>query len=128
VGYDFILGDTMYHYQSGFEPALADERPGWLNLAATLRWAIERGIKRFDMLRGDESYKASFAAQPVPLVELRVAGRRKSSTLLHKAWLTQAGVKKWVRQGLNRAATWNRKAKPPLPQASVAPPSVPTMS
>jgi CelD/BcsL family acetyltransferase involved in cellulose biosynthesis len=124
VGYDFVCGTSMYHYQSGFEPAFADERPGWLNLAATLRWAIERGITHFDMLRGDEPYKASFAAQSVPLVEIRVAGRRASAVLRHAAWRTQVGVKKIVRQGMSRAASWNRKANPPWVAPGIARESV----
>jgi CelD/BcsL family acetyltransferase involved in cellulose biosynthesis len=111
VEYDFLGEQTIYNYQSGLEPELFDEQPGWLNLVCTLQWAMAHGYRTFDMLRGDEPYKASFGAKPAPLMQVRVVGHHASARLRHAAWRTQAVVKRWARTSLDRAAQW-RKAAP----------------
>lgn len=108
VEYGFFGGDTLYHYQCGFEPALADLNPGRISLACTLRWAIARGYRHFDLLRGDEPYKASFGGQPMPLVQTRIVGCQRSARLRHLAWRTQATVKRWARVTCTCAHRWSR--------------------
>ena len=68
--YGFVGDDTIYYYQGGFEPELADESPGWLSLAASLRLAIDQGYRSYDFLRGDESYKSSWRTVARPLVRV----------------------------------------------------------
>ncbi len=63
VIYAMALGDTVYFYQSGFEPAEKAISPGTLLVAHTVRNAIEEGAKRFDFLRGDEPYKRRWKPQ-----------------------------------------------------------------
>ena len=109
VEYSILGTETIYNYQSGFEPALAAEHPGWLNLAMTLRWAIGAGFKSFDMLRGDESYKASFGARPDRLVQVRIVGHQNSARLRHAAWCTQAKFKRWAREGLKFASDLRKR-------------------
>lgn len=106
VEYGFFGGDTVYHYQCGFDPALADEQPGAISLASSLRWAIAAGYRTFDMLRGDEPYKASFRAEPTPLVQTRIVGCQRSAKLRHIAWRTQATVKRWARETYSLANRW----------------------
>jgi CelD/BcsL family acetyltransferase involved in cellulose biosynthesis len=106
VEYGFLGDGTIYHYQCGFEPALADEHPGWISLASTLRWAIASGYHALDMLRGDEAYKASFCAEPMPLVQTRIVGCQHSARLRHFAWQTQSAVKRWARETYTRANRW----------------------
>jgi CelD/BcsL family acetyltransferase involved in cellulose biosynthesis len=72
VEYSFLGSDTLFYYQGGFEPALAEHRPGWLCFALALQSAIEQGYRTFDFLRGDEGYKSSWNATPVPLVRLQI--------------------------------------------------------
>jgi CelD/BcsL family acetyltransferase involved in cellulose biosynthesis len=98
--YSLEGGDTVYYYQSGFDAELADARPGWLALVASLRLAIEQGFRSFDFLRGDEPYKASLGAEPRPLIELRVVGRNPTARLRNVAWVAAEGMKAWIKRGL----------------------------
>jgi CelD/BcsL family acetyltransferase involved in cellulose biosynthesis len=93
VEYAFYGGDTLYCYQTGFEPEVARDRPGWLEIIGALRTAIERGIRYYDFLRGDEPYKASWSAQPIPLAALRVAGRRRCARARLHLWRSARAMK-----------------------------------
>ena len=86
VEYSLLGGDTVYYYQGGFEPELADERPGWLSFAIALRDSISAGYKHYDFLRGDESYKASWRAEPLPICSWRIANGRGASRWKLAAW------------------------------------------
>jgi CelD/BcsL family acetyltransferase involved in cellulose biosynthesis len=108
IDYGFVAEKTVFNYQSGLEPALEHQHPGKLHLAATLKSLIESGYRAFDMLRGDEPYKASYGAMPTPLTQIRIAGRQPSARLRHAAWRTQATVKRWARTGLKLAADWRQ--------------------
>jgi len=55
---------TVGLYNSGFRPEAAALSPGLILLAHVIRDAIERGLRRFDFLRGEERYKYDFG--PVP--------------------------------------------------------------
>lgn len=58
--YGFSLGDTVYHYQSGRDPRWERDRVGSILVGLMIRRAIERGCRRFDFLRGEEPYKATW--------------------------------------------------------------------
>lgn len=97
IEYDLVGGDTAYFYQSGIEPAVLDERPGWLGTIGSLRAAIAEGYKVFDFMRGDEAYKSSWGATACPTVETRIVARRSSAQLRHAAWLARQGVRRWAK-------------------------------
>ena len=100
VDYCFISGDVVYYYQGGFDPELAEERPGWMVHVVGLKTAIEKQCVAYDFLRGDEPYKASWGGQPQPLVRLRVAGRQPSAVARYATWRGSRAVKRWTRQVL----------------------------
>jgi CelD/BcsL family acetyltransferase involved in cellulose biosynthesis len=100
--YSFVGGSTVYYYQGGFEPELADERPGWLSFAISLRGAIEEGYRAYDFLRGDEPYKASWGATQRPLARVRIVGRQKSARVRFSTSRACEGMKHWARQLLSR--------------------------
>jgi CelD/BcsL family acetyltransferase involved in cellulose biosynthesis len=108
VEYGIRGGDTVYYYQGGFEPELASERPGWLSFAGSLHQAIDEGYSHFDFLRGDEEYKASWRAEPHPLVQVRVVGRRTAARMRNAAWRTGECLRGWARQKLGRGDGWAR--------------------
>lgn len=53
----FVLGDTRYLYNSGYDPDYRREAVGLLNHAYTIQKSIEQGHAVFDFMRGDEPYK-----------------------------------------------------------------------
>jgi CelD/BcsL family acetyltransferase involved in cellulose biosynthesis len=100
IEYSFTSSSTVFYYQGGFEPEVADERPGWLSFAISLRDAIEEGYRYFDFLRGDEP---SWGAMPRPLVRVRIVGRHKSARVRFSTSRACEGMKHWARRLLNRA-------------------------
>ncbi len=68
----FEYGGAVGLYNSGFDPAHAGRAPGIVLLAQIIRDAIERGVPRFDFLRGEEPYKYAFGPTPLPLYRIEV--------------------------------------------------------
>jgi len=60
--YGLRVGDAEWFYQTGRDPAYERESVGSALFAATIRAACEEGAREFRMLRGDESYKLSWAS------------------------------------------------------------------
>ncbi len=58
----FLRGKTVYSYLSAFDPQYESLGFGRNLLYQSLRWAFEQGYERWDFLRGDEAYKASWGA------------------------------------------------------------------
>ncbi|NOZ55684.1 MAG: GNAT family N-acetyltransferase [Calditrichaeota bacterium] len=58
--YNFRFLDRIYQYQSGFDPDTAELSPGTVLMLKVLEDAVARGASRFELLRGDESYKGRF--------------------------------------------------------------------
>jgi CelD/BcsL family acetyltransferase involved in cellulose biosynthesis len=99
---DLVGGDTMYFYQSGIDPDVASERPGWLSTIAALRRAMDEGCQAFDFLRGNEEYKAHWRAKQRPLCEVRVVPRTISARLRDHAWYSKEQGKAWIKRGLKQ--------------------------
>ncbi len=94
--YHMAGGGVLYLYQSGVDPDALEHKPGSLINLMIIRRAIEQGYRAYDLLRGDELYKARFGAQPHPTVELRVVPPLTSARLRHNLWLVGSNVKHWM--------------------------------
>jgi len=105
VEFDLAGDDAVYYYQSGVDPDVIRQRPGWLGNMAAIRRAIEDGYRYFDFLRGDEPYKQHWRAERVPLVNLRVAARGLTSGIYHQAWWAKHNVKQRLKQYLRKGET-----------------------
>ena len=60
--FSFQMENTVYLYNSGFDPAYAHLSPGIVNICQDIQSAILEGITQYDFLRGDERYKYQFGA------------------------------------------------------------------
>jgi CelD/BcsL family acetyltransferase involved in cellulose biosynthesis len=60
-------------YNSGFDPRVAPLSPGIVLLGHVIRDTIERGLARFDFLRGEEPYKLGFGARLQDLYRFRLS-------------------------------------------------------
>ena len=103
--YDLVGNGVVYAYQAGVDPERLDQHPGRLITLATLRRAIQRGYRAFDLLRGDEPYKAHFRARPRPGLAVRVVPNRTSAQLRHGFWQAGENVKQWIKSGLKLVGT-----------------------
>ena len=65
--FGFELDGTFYLYNSAYEPEFARLSPGMVLVSRLVEHAIEKGLDRFDFLRGPERYKYQLGAQAVPL-------------------------------------------------------------
>ena len=79
--YGFIDGGVYYDYQTGYDPAFAERRPGFIMVALIMEDLISRRVRRFDFLRGDEHYKRHWAKE----------GRRT-----YRYYVFPPGIKSWI--------------------------------
>ncbi|HLC15869.1 MAG TPA: GNAT family N-acetyltransferase [Thermodesulfovibrionia bacterium] len=68
----FIYKDTVYIYNSGFDPAYSKWSPGIVLIFLYIQKCIENGRNRVDFLRGNEAYKYSFGVLEKPLFKIQV--------------------------------------------------------
>jgi CelD/BcsL family acetyltransferase involved in cellulose biosynthesis len=61
---------TVSLYNSGFDPDARAMSPGVVLIARTIEDAIARGFRRYDFLRGEESYKYGFGAVPTEVLRV----------------------------------------------------------
>ncbi|HEY7152171.1 MAG TPA: GNAT family N-acetyltransferase, partial [Solirubrobacterales bacterium] len=59
--YGWRVGDRFSYYQAGFDPTWGRYSVGFVLLAETVREAISEGAAEYDLLLGDEPFKARFA-------------------------------------------------------------------
>jgi CelD/BcsL family acetyltransferase involved in cellulose biosynthesis len=64
VYYGFHHRRRAFAYLMGFDPAFAFESPGTLIVAHALQEAMGEGVEEFHFLRGEESYKYRWGAEP----------------------------------------------------------------
>ncbi len=99
--YHFTGGKTTYAYQGGLDPDRLDEEPGRLSMILTLQHAIEQRCESFDLLRGDEAYKAHWRATPTETFHLQIVPNRSSARWRFQAWSSLRNTARWVRQIAN---------------------------
>lgn len=68
--FGFLDADTYYLYNSGFAPEAGGASPGVVLVDRLIAAAIDRGLSRFDFLKGDERYKYRMGAAARPLLAL----------------------------------------------------------
>jgi CelD/BcsL family acetyltransferase involved in cellulose biosynthesis len=82
-------GVNFYFYSAGYDQAWRNMSPGLVLTGLSIESAIQRGLKRFDFLRGDETYKFDWANATRETVTLTIAQRNLVSTLFvegQRAW------------------------------------------
>jgi hypothetical protein len=97
--YQVAGNHAVYAYQSGIEPAALQNEPGRLAMLATLRRAIEDGYRYFDLLRGDELYKAHWRARPRNSIEVGILAGRSGDWLRNRAKVAGWQLRRWWQAG-----------------------------
>jgi hypothetical protein len=108
IAADYILlgDDSSYGYQSGIDPNLLDMQPGHLLNQVGLRQAIMERKRYFDLLRGDEPYKARLGAKPHPMMSARVVPPFAAARLRYAAWNAGRQVRGLAKRGWKAARQW----------------------
>jgi CelD/BcsL family acetyltransferase involved in cellulose biosynthesis len=101
IEYQFVDTQAVYAYQAGVDINMDEYAPGNLSLIAAIQFAINRSCKFFDLLSGDDPYKAHWGATPRPCYDLRVWQKQPAGLLAWTLW-----------SGYTQAA---RRLKPILP-------------
>lgn len=104
VEYVLVQDDVLFCYQSGMLSSDARDGYGNLSLLALFHSAIERGIKRIDFLRGDESYKSHWGAV---------------TQACHHHFVASRTFQGFAQSSLVRTVDWMRTAKASLVGAFV---------
>jgi CelD/BcsL family acetyltransferase involved in cellulose biosynthesis len=68
----FETRDTVLYYNAGVDTEARELSPGVVLVERLLRRTLERGLTRFDFLRGDEPYKYEWGAVDEPIQRLLV--------------------------------------------------------
>lgn len=100
VGVGFLGRDTLYLYQCGMDPELSSDQPGWLLNLLMVRECQQRGIANYNLMRGDEPYKACLGARPQKCDRLRFVPRRTIPQIRYHVWEAGAQLRDWAQ------ATW----------------------
>ncbi|MCA9240125.1 MAG: GNAT family N-acetyltransferase [Planctomycetales bacterium] len=100
--YHLAGDDAVYAYQGGVDPDQLAEEPGRLSTIATLQHAMQEGKVSFDLLRGDEPYKAHWRATPQPTLRRRAAAPRRSARLRAQANRAADRVRGLLKTGIRR--------------------------
>jgi len=68
----FDDGATIFLYNAGMDPSAANVSPGVTGTALYFQDRLAAGRRRFDFLRGNESYKYEWGAVDEPIERLLV--------------------------------------------------------
>jgi len=68
----FDYNDSVYLYNSGYDPNYNSLSVGLLSKALLIKDSIHRGRKRFDFLKGRETYKYHLGGREVPLYSCQI--------------------------------------------------------
>jgi CelD/BcsL family acetyltransferase involved in cellulose biosynthesis len=86
VEYQFFDGESVYAYQAGLDLSMGEYSPGILSMMAAIQFAITKGCRSFDLLGGDEPYKAHWRAVPIACHDLRFWQRSLRGYLEWTLW------------------------------------------
>ncbi|UCH86726.1 MAG: GNAT family N-acetyltransferase, partial [Dehalococcoidia bacterium] len=64
--------DTVYLYNSGYDPQYSSLSVGLLSKVLCIKDSIERGKKRFDFLKGSETYKYRLGGREIPIYNCQI--------------------------------------------------------
>jgi CelD/BcsL family acetyltransferase involved in cellulose biosynthesis len=112
IMYTFLYKGNAYFYQNGWDPEYAPYSIGIYNIQEAMRYAVGKGCKTFDFLRGPERYKYMYCddvrqAYAVVLFTGRLPGRCLEGLLRLKQQLKRILNRQAV-PGLNGAANCGR--------------------
>jgi CelD/BcsL family acetyltransferase involved in cellulose biosynthesis len=77
---DIVHGDVQYSLKTGYDPAFARFSPGQLITHSLLNEAVQRGVRRYELLGSDEPYKLKWTRAVHELAGITVFAPTASGT------------------------------------------------
>ena len=68
----FDYGESLYLYNSGFDPELSSLSPGIVLIGYCIQDALSRGKRWFDFMRGKEDYKYRLGGKDTPIYRILI--------------------------------------------------------
>lgn len=106
--FDYVFDGKLWNIQGGWNPDLAQLSPGRMLLAVQMQWCIAQGLREYDFLAGEASYKRSWATAERRLVNVEWLRLDSART---QAFLALRSLKNWLTP-LQAAASAPLPAKP----------------
>ncbi|MHB8418016.1 MAG: GNAT family N-acetyltransferase [Myxococcales bacterium] len=104
--YALVDRGAFYYYLPAFDPAWGHRSVGTVLLGATLDVARAEGFERFELLRGEESYKADWADARWQSCTLQAAAPRPAARALGRLDRWQHTARALASQSLPSGAVW----------------------
>lgn len=96
--YHLCDGTATYAYQGGLDPDRVSDEPGQLAMILCVKRAIADRHERFELLRGDEPYKAHWRAVPSATADIDIIPPRPLAYWRHLSWRGLRRASRMVRQ------------------------------
>lgn len=100
--YGFYYRKTFYFYQSGFDPAHQKDSVGLVSMGLGIKSAIDEGAEEYDLLHGDEGYKAHWSRDRRDLTRLELYPPGASGTICRLAASAERRARRTARLVLTR--------------------------
>ncbi len=91
-----MSGNTCMMYQSGLDPDFSSSEPGYQTNLAGIKYAIGKGFKYFDFLRGDEPYKSRWSTTREAILRRKYVPRKLKSQIKHGTWILGRSIKNYM--------------------------------
>ena len=85
--------DKWMLYQTGFDVRFQKESPGYQIVLQAVRTAIKRNFSEFDLLRGDEPYKARWNTDRIELAKVRMTPPTANAWVRNNLWNSAKSLK-----------------------------------
>ena len=83
----FVLGDSLYLYFSGYEPAMAPYAVMTTCVAEAIKWAIAQGLTTVNLSPGRDQSKTRWHPVEVPLREARLVSPSRRAPAMHRVFI-----------------------------------------
>lgn len=100
IAADFALASetAIFCFQAGLDSQFLNLEPGKLMNLRLIQDACQRGMSCVDFLRGDEPYKEHLRAEPISLVNYRIAAPAWPAQIRHHVWLASTSAKHYAKK------------------------------
>ncbi|MDO9518774.1 MAG: GNAT family N-acetyltransferase [Pseudohongiella sp.] len=108
--YGFFYQNTYYYYQAGFDPSYSQFSVGYLAVGLIIQQAFEEGATEFDMLRGEEEYKYTWANNEREIVRLSIFPPSLKGYLCARTMEVRKSIKYIVNRRANSGSSARHQA------------------